>query len=221
MAGSSTAARSAARSPALCACSFICQRSLQACSISLQGWGLIDLQLRAAFSPAYPRADIFHPPCPPIASQSISRDVPFARARAFHPLYRSLGEWPRLPFTARIERAPFHRARSASKKGTWPLPSSSFGGRALREHRRSSGSILSLCEQEGRSGCSPVLTLVAQTTTARCGMTTPRRVLLNASPMADAVVLGSIGSNRERCRGEADGVIGKHRTVHPGGWGLR
>ncbi len=38
-------------------------------------------------------------------------------------LYLSLGEWPRLPFTARIERAPFHRARSASKKGTWPLPS--------------------------------------------------------------------------------------------------
>ena len=37
-------------------------------------------------------------------------------------LYLSLGEWPRLPFTARIERAPFHRARSASKKGTWPLP---------------------------------------------------------------------------------------------------
>ena len=32
-------------------------------------------------------------------------------------------EWPRLPFTARIERALFHRARSASKKGTWPLPS--------------------------------------------------------------------------------------------------
>jgi cyclic pyranopterin phosphate synthase len=27
-----------------------------------------------------------------------------------------------LPFTARIERAQFHRARSASKKGTWPLP---------------------------------------------------------------------------------------------------
>ena len=29
----------------------------------------------------------------------------------------------RLPFTARIERALFHRARSASKKGTWSLPS--------------------------------------------------------------------------------------------------
>ena len=29
------------------------------------------------------------------------RDVPLARARAFHPLYVSLGEWPRPPFTAR------------------------------------------------------------------------------------------------------------------------
>ena len=38
-------------------------------------------------------------------------------------LYLPLGEWPRLPFTARIERAQFQRARSASKKGTWPLPS--------------------------------------------------------------------------------------------------
>ena len=33
-----------------------------------------------------------------------------------------LGEWPRLPFTARIERPPLHRGGSASKKGTWPLP---------------------------------------------------------------------------------------------------
>jgi hypothetical protein len=33
----------------------------------------------------------------------------------------SLGEWPRLPFTARIERAHSYRARSANKKGTWPL----------------------------------------------------------------------------------------------------
>jgi hypothetical protein len=39
-----------------------------------------------------------------------------------NPFYVSLREWSRLPFTARIERAPFHRARSASKKGTWPLP---------------------------------------------------------------------------------------------------
>ncbi len=34
----------------------------------------------------------------------------------------SIGEWPRLPSTARIGRAPFHRARSGSKEGTWPLP---------------------------------------------------------------------------------------------------
>jgi hypothetical protein len=27
-----------------------------------------------------------------------------------------------LPLTARVERALFHRARFASKKGTWPLP---------------------------------------------------------------------------------------------------
>jgi hypothetical protein len=36
-------------------------------------------------------------------------------------LYLPLEEWPRLPSTARIERAQFHRARSASKEGTWPL----------------------------------------------------------------------------------------------------
>ena len=30
-------------------------------------------------------------------------------------------EWPKLPFIARIERAHSYRARSASKKGTWPL----------------------------------------------------------------------------------------------------
>ena len=39
--------------------------------------------LRAVFSPAHPLADIFHPPYPPIASQSISRDVPLTRARAY------------------------------------------------------------------------------------------------------------------------------------------
>ena len=67
----------------------------------------------------------------------------------------SLGEWPRLPFTA-------------SKKGTWPLPTLSyqfsnfslrraacsishcarptraFSGRALREHRRPTGCPLAL-----------------------------------------------------------------------------
>jgi hypothetical protein len=33
-----------------------------------------------------------------------------------------LGEWPRLPSTARVERAHSDRARSASKEGAWPLP---------------------------------------------------------------------------------------------------
>ena len=55
---------------------------LRACSSSLQGWRLIDLQLRAAFSPTRPLANIFHPPYLLIASQSISRDVPVAQARA-------------------------------------------------------------------------------------------------------------------------------------------
>ncbi len=42
------------------------------------------------------------------------------------------GEWPRLPFTARIERAHSYRARSASKKGTWPLPAPFFNILILR-----------------------------------------------------------------------------------------
>ena len=56
---------------------------------------------------------------------------------------------------------PFHRARSASKKGTWLLPS------------------------------------VAETTTARRGMPTPRRTL-DASPVAGAVVLTMNGERK--CR---------------------
>ena len=59
-------------------------------AVIFQGWGLIDLLLRA------------------------SNDVlPF-------PYLPFLGKWPRLPFTARIERAHSHCARSASKKGTQP-----------------------------------------------------------------------------------------------------
>ena len=40
----------------------------------------------------------------------------------FNSLYFFLGEWSRLPFTSRIDRAHSYRARSASKKGTWPPP---------------------------------------------------------------------------------------------------
>ena len=69
-------------------------------------WVLIDLPLRADFSPTHP-SDCFAIDLP---------NVPVARARAFRSPTVVLGEWPRLPFTARIERAQLHRARSASKK---------------------------------------------------------------------------------------------------------
>jgi hypothetical protein len=36
------------------------------------------------------------------------------------------GGWPRLPSTARVERAHSDRARSASKEGTWPLTLTPF-----------------------------------------------------------------------------------------------
>ena len=73
---------------------------------STAGW-LSYPSLRATFSPAHPVA---------------RRDVPLARSRAFRFTISLFREWPRLPFTARIERAPSHRASSASKKGTWLLP---------------------------------------------------------------------------------------------------
>ena len=95
--------------------------SLQARPFLSSKGGLVDPRLRATFSPTHWHADTCHYP----------------RRGPFNSLHLSLREWPRLPFTARIERAQFHRARSASKKGTWPLPPPSFSGRALREHRRS------------------------------------------------------------------------------------
>jgi hypothetical protein len=62
-----------------------------------QGWGLIDLRL----------------PRPRVArARKIIRLHPFFYSK------RLLKGMARLLFTARIERAPFHRARSASKKGT-------------------------------------------------------------------------------------------------------
>jgi hypothetical protein len=50
--------------------------------------------------------------------QAVQKDCLTRPLQFSLPLYR---ERPRLPFTARIERAQFPRARSASKKGTWPL----------------------------------------------------------------------------------------------------
>ena len=79
-----------------------------------------------AISLPYIQADIF-------SQEGVARRAFTAHAqrRPSDSLYLSLGEWPRLPFTARIERPLFHRGGSASKKGTWPLslpifPSSFF-----------------------------------------------------------------------------------------------
>ena len=81
-----------------------------------QGWGLIDLLLRASFSPAHPVA---------------RRDVPLARARGsfrprvaraqkiirLHPLFCSGSNRPtRAPFR------PLYRGGSASKKDGWLPP---------------------------------------------------------------------------------------------------
>ena len=79
------------------------------------------LSLRATFSPAHPLAATS--PARPESAKTASspRDAPCPKRGPSNRLHLSLREWPRLPFTARIERAQFHRARSASKKGTWPL----------------------------------------------------------------------------------------------------
>src|SRR5713101_9156050 len=53
---------------------------------------------------------------------SARQDAHYPGRGPSHSLYLPLEEGPRLPSTARIERAQFHRARSASKEGTWPLP---------------------------------------------------------------------------------------------------
>jgi len=114
-------------------------------SIFPLGSGLDGLPLRVSFSPAHPLADIFHPPYPPIALQSISLDVPLARARAFRfpiPPFRGVAKaalycahrapssfsmilpsllaslpWngTRVGPTAAVERAHSDRARSGSK----------------------------------------------------------------------------------------------------------
>ena len=71
---------------------------------SLEG-GLDGLPLRAIFSPAHPLANIVHPPYPPIASQSISQGRRHLPKRGPSSLLTlDLGEWPRLPSTACIER---------------------------------------------------------------------------------------------------------------------
>jgi hypothetical protein len=61
---------------------------------------------------AHPLADIFHPPYPLIASQSISRDVPFARARAFRLL---------IPLVKGVAEAALYCAHRATTASSWGL----------------------------------------------------------------------------------------------------
>ena len=78
-------------------------------------------------------ADTFHPPYPPIASQSISPDVPLARARAF-------------------------QFSPLCPKGS---SQTVLRGRALREHRRSSGPIPSSAPgAQDQRGCPSNLFIV-------------------------------------------------------------
>ncbi len=62
----------------------------------------------------------------PPTQPSTRQDALYPERGPFNSLYLPLGEWPRLPSIARIERAQFHRAHSASKEGTWPLPAPFF-----------------------------------------------------------------------------------------------
>jgi len=109
-----------------------------------------------------PTARNIHPPRPQRAKTR------FIRARAFQFPIPPLEEWPRLPSTARIERAQFHRARSASKEGTWPLlPHPSEAARARARDRPSYPAPFSHSAIEhgarrsiGRSGSSGKLTSV-------------------------------------------------------------
>jgi hypothetical protein len=74
--------------------------------VTSHGRGLIDLPLRASMDGDARRARL--------AGQA-------SRATWGEPSdshYLSLEEWPRMSFTARIERPLFHRGGSASKKGT-------------------------------------------------------------------------------------------------------
>ncbi|MEO7858926.1 MAG: hypothetical protein ABIU05_00555, partial [Nitrospirales bacterium] len=52
-----------------------------------------------------------------------SPTVPVQRGASSLLLHRPSWGWPRLPSTARVERAHSDRARSASKEGTWRSPS--------------------------------------------------------------------------------------------------
>jgi len=96
------------------------------------------------------------------------RDVPLALVRAFK-FANPLGEWPRLPSTVRIERPPLHRGSSASKKGTWPLPSHpSEAARCASTEDHQAPSRPLLREQGISTGVIPPLFLPGYPCRQRC-----------------------------------------------------
>ena len=103
--------------------------------------------------PVHPSAD-FSPTQPPAAWQPFTRDALYPERGPSNSLYLPLGEWPRLPSTTRIERAPFYRARSASKEGTWPLlphPSEVARARGSFQLPRPFSASCSACAHVSRS----------------------------------------------------------------------
>ena len=92
-----------------------------------QDWELIDLPLRATFSPAHPLANIFHPPHPPIASKSISWDVPVAQARAFRSISSTLpyGEQPDCPSLRALREHILIVRPQRARRMVWTFPSCS------------------------------------------------------------------------------------------------
>jgi hypothetical protein len=97
--------------------------SLQARSLSLKGWGLIDLPLRATFSPAHPLA---------------RRDVPLARASASCFLLCVIKpslprESPDCPSLRASDEHRFIVRVLRARRMVWRLPIPPFRGRALRE----------------------------------------------------------------------------------------
>jgi len=88
--------------------------------VSLQkGVARLSFTARSFLTRPHPRADTFHPPYPPIAWQSISRDVPVALARAFNSLNLYLGSGQGCPLLRASNdiHAPSKRARYLSRDG--------------------------------------------------------------------------------------------------------
>ena len=93
--------------------------SLQARSLSLQGWGLIDLPLRATFSPAHPLA---------------RRDVPSSRARAFRFSHFGLEGNSQTVLHCAHRTSTVSSCAFCEQEGWSDCSPPTFGGRALREH---------------------------------------------------------------------------------------